>query len=107
MNIHTSVFIAFTFLVIGTTVLAAPIAEADPLIEYHALPTATPISYNHDSHDKIGASIHSLIFGPDKRAAVSYAEDDWENWQTQWKRQQRERRCNLWNVCVRIYKPEE
>ena len=118
--------LASIHLLTGTTVLAAPvavaIAGAAPLIEYHTLPTsATPtISTNHNhnnnrSFDAVRARIRSFVFNAAGRGAPAAFddedgdadEDDWVKWHSQWERQQQERRCNLWDVCVRVYKPGE
>jgi hypothetical protein len=107
MKTHDSFCMALFLSLTSTTIFASPIAAADAVIEYHTLPTAAPVSADHYSYGKISAGIRSLVFGLDKRGATSTDEEDWEAWHSQWKRQQQARRCNLWDVCVHVYKPGE
>ena len=113
--------LASIHLLTASTALAAPaplaaaaaVAAAGPLIEYHTLPTTTTATTSmRGSDDTVGATIRSLVFGLGQKGAAAPVngdedEDDWANWHRQWKRQQEERRCNLWDVCVKVYKPGE
>jgi hypothetical protein len=100
----------------GPTIHAAPVATAHPAIAYHTL--STTAGPPRTSHGAFGASIRSLVSGLDRSAAAAAAaaaaispddddddddDTDWRSWHSQWKRQQQERRCNLWDVCVRVY----
>jgi hypothetical protein len=92
----------------GPTFHAAPVATAHPAIAYHTL--STTAGPPRTSHGTFGASIRSLVSGLDRSAAAAAAaaispddDDDWRAWHSQWKRQQQERRCNLGDVCVRVY----
>ena len=107
MRIRNSIVVstlAFAVLLTATSVLAVPIASADPLIEYHALPDTTPETTKHYNQETTDAWIRSPVFGLDKSPPVSEAEVDWENLRRQRKRQQDERRCDMWDVCVQVYK---
>lgn len=96
------------------TIHAAPVATAHPAIVHHTL--STTAGPPRTSHATFGASIRSLVSGLDRSAAAAAAaaaispdnddddsDSDWRAWHSQWKRQQQERRCNLWDVCVRVY----
>jgi hypothetical protein len=99
----------------GPTIHAAPVATAHPAIAYHTL--STTAGPPRTSHGTFSASIRSLVSGLDRSAAAAAVaaispdddddddddDSDWRAWHSQWKRQQQMRRCNLWDVCVRVY----